>query len=116
MSTDGFQKDTTKELINSIMTCFFAVYIASFPALVFAFLSNCKEKLKDEAFKEKFESLYLNIDVETEHSLYLTTLFATRRLFFSVLVIFLPNTCAQLLVVLLTSLGTISFILSVKPF
>ncbi len=48
MSTDGFQKDTTKELINSIMTCFFAVYIASFPALVFTFLSKCKEKLKDE--------------------------------------------------------------------
>ena len=116
MSTDGFQTDTTKELINSIMTCFFAVYIASFPALVFAFLRNCKEKLKDESFKEKFESLYLNIDVETEHSLYLTTLFAARRLFFSVLVIFLPNTCAQLMVVLVTSLGTISFILSVKPF
>lgn len=48
MSTDGFQKDTTKELINSIMTFFFAVYIASFPAMIFTFLSKCKEKLKDE--------------------------------------------------------------------
>jgi hypothetical protein len=75
------------------MTCFFAIYIASFPAMIFTFLSKCKEKLKDEQFKEKFESLYLNIDVETEYSLYLTTLFAARRLIFSVLVIFLPNTC-----------------------
>jgi hypothetical protein len=48
MSTDGFQMDTRKELTNSIMTCFFAVYIATFPAMVFTFLTKCKEKLKDE--------------------------------------------------------------------
>jgi hypothetical protein len=64
MSTEGFKTDTRKELTNSIMTCFFAAYIATFPAIVFTFLKKCKEKLKDEKFKEKFESLYLNIDVE----------------------------------------------------
>lgn len=116
MSADGFKTGNKQEITNSIMTCFFAVYIASFPAMIYTFLSKCKEKLKDEKFKEKFESLYLNIDVETEHSLNLTTLFALRRLFFSALVIFLPNTCTQLMVVMLTSLLMISFVISVKPF
>ena len=48
MSNDGFKNDTRKELINSIMTCFFAIYIASFPAIIFTFLSKSKNKLKDE--------------------------------------------------------------------
>jgi hypothetical protein len=48
MSAEGFQTDTRKELTNSIMTCFFAAYIATFPAIIYTFLSKCKEKLKDE--------------------------------------------------------------------
>ena len=48
MSAEGFQTDTRKELTNSIMTCFFAAYIATFPAIIYSFLSKCKEKLKDE--------------------------------------------------------------------
>jgi hypothetical protein len=94
MQEDGFKKETRQELTNSIMTCIFAVYIVSLPAIVYTFLTKCKEKLTDEKFKEKFESLYLNIDIETDNSLDLTTLFLVRRLFFSLMVIFLPNTCA----------------------
>jgi hypothetical protein len=48
MSAEDFQTDTRKELTNSIMTCFFAAYIATFPAIIYTFLSKCKEKLKDE--------------------------------------------------------------------
>lgn len=51
MSTDGFKMGDKQELTNSIMTCFFAVYIAIFPAMIYVFLSKCKEKLKDEKFK-----------------------------------------------------------------
>ena len=92
MQEEGFQKDTRQELTSSIMTIIFAVYIATLPLIVYTFLTKCKDKLADENFKEKFESLYLNIDIETENSLDMTTLFFFRRLFFSLLVIFLPNT------------------------
>jgi hypothetical protein len=115
MQEDGFKKETKQELTNSIMTCIFAVYIVTLPAIVYTFLNKNKEKLADEKFKEKFESLYLNIDVDTDNSLDMTTLFLLRRLFFSLLVIFLPNTCTQLLVMVLSSLLMISFIISVKP-
>ncbi len=75
------------------MTCFFAAYIITFPGIVYTFLYKCKENLQDATYKEKFESLYLNIDMDHENSTFLTTLFALRRLFFSVMVMFIPNTC-----------------------
>ena len=92
MSDEGFKRGTNKELASSIMTCIFAVYIATLPGIVYTFLNKCKEKLSDDKFKEKFESLYLNIAVEIKNSLDLTSLFLLRRLLFSLMVIFVPVT------------------------
>lgn len=54
--------DTKEEKINVLMTFVFLTVILAFPPFTYVILHKFKDKLEDEDFKGRFESLYLNVN------------------------------------------------------
>jgi hypothetical protein len=84
--------DTKEEIIN-------VAVILIFPAFTYFILHKYKNKLEDEDFKGRFESLYLNINTQVDKSILMMTLFVTRRLIYAAAIVFLSGyTLSQIMI------------------
>lgn len=90
--------------------------ITGFPIFTYVFLRKYKEKLMDEEFKGRFESLYLNVDIDIDKSILLMSLFVLRRLIYAANIVFLTgNTFWQLTCQIVCSILMLLFLIKVKP-
>lgn len=70
----------------------------------------------DEEFKGRFESLYLNVDIDIDKSILLMSLFVLRRLIYAANIVFLTgNTFWQLTCQIVCSILMLLFLIKVKP-
>jgi hypothetical protein len=91
--------DTKEEIINVMMTFVFLAVILIFPAFTYFILHKYKNKLEDEDFKGRFESLYLNVNTQVDKSILMMTLFVTRRLIYAAAIVFLSGyTLSQIMI------------------
>jgi hypothetical protein len=78
-------------LISTGLTFIFGIFIVVCPIMTYIFLKKNQELLKNDDFKTKYETLYLNLNLDLKDSVLLTTLFVIRRLLFSLVAIFLSS-------------------------
>jgi hypothetical protein len=83
--------DTKEEKINVTMTFVFLAVILIFPDFTYFILYKYKDKLEDEDFKGRFESLYLNVNTQVDKSILMIILFVTRRLIYAAAIVFLAG-------------------------
>ena len=108
--------DTKEEQINVSMTFFFLTVILGFPPLTYFILHKFKDKLENEDFKGRFESLYLNVNTKVDKSILMITLFVFRRLVYAAAIVFLAgSTVAQIFVQFFCCLMMTLFFIIVKP-
>ena len=79
------------EIINSWITVIFFAWIVSFPPAIYFFLRYKKPYLKDEDFKARFESLYLNVNIDDDKSIKLMAMFVFRRMVYAMNIVFLQG-------------------------
>ena len=91
MRTSGIKSDSFHELINTGLTFVFGTIIIGSPFMTYLFLKRNEVKLKSDDFKTKYETLYLNLNLDVKDSVLMTTLFVIRRLMFSLIAIFLSS-------------------------
>ena len=91
MRTGGIKSDSFEDLISTALTFILGIFIVASPIMTYIFLKKNQELLKSNDFKTKYETLYLNLNLDLKDSVMLTTLFVIRRLLFSLVAIFLSN-------------------------
>ena len=84
-NTDVKETQGIVDLCFSILTLIYAVTATIFP---FIFLRRNFEKLSDQKFKAKYDSLYQNMDHYKRQALKNTSYFAGRRLVFAFIIVF----------------------------
>ena len=108
--------DTKEETINATLTIITAIVICSFPPFTYFLLHKNKERLQDEDFKGRFESLYLNVETKIDRSILMMSLFVMRRLLYSLNIVFLEgSTVAQLFIQFFCCLLMLIFFIYIKP-
>jgi uncharacterized membrane protein len=80
ISIQTLKIDSREDIINSWMTVLFLVGVISFPVFTFFFLRSRRDRLNEEDFKGRFETLYLNVNTGDDTSVLMMTLFIFRRL------------------------------------
>jgi hypothetical protein len=83
-SVTNLSLDTTGDIINAWVTVASVIIIVGLPITSYIFLRKFREKLEEEDFKGRFESLYLNVDTNIMQATLLVPLFTFRRLIFSI--------------------------------
>jgi hypothetical protein len=78
-------------LISTGLTFILGIFIVASPIMTYIFLKKNQELLKNDEFKTKYETLYLNLNLDLKDSVMLTTLFVIRRLLLSLVAIFLSS-------------------------
>ena len=64
------------------------IFAISFPIFTVKFLRRNKDKLREPAFKSKYDSIYQNVDYYKDKALSHTSFFLTRRLLFAFVIVF----------------------------
>ena len=82
---------TKEEGINASLTVVMAIIICCFPPFTYFLLLRNKDRLLDEDFKGRFESLYLNVETKIDKSILMMSLFVLRRLLYSLNIVFLEG-------------------------
>lgn len=67
------------------------IVITAFPIFTYLFLKKVKNRLQNEDFKARFQSLYLNVDTDIDKAILMVTLFVIRRFLFAISIIFLSG-------------------------
>jgi hypothetical protein len=95
---------------------FFMNFCLFFMLFAHSFLRIKRSQLKDSNFSQKYDSLYINLDLSKAHSTLLTTLFLARRFFLGVILSFCDtHQTAQFIYMNLTSLALLLYLIKVKP-
>lgn len=89
MATISFDDKNTS--INSVIGILMLTFVIAYPLFVWKFLSKNKLTLSNPAKRQRFDSLYQNLDVYTNTSLLLMPFFLFRRLLIGVIVTFLKD-------------------------
>jgi hypothetical protein len=112
--TGDSDKNSSTLIKGLLMTGFISIV---FPVFVGIFLYKNLSKLKDDKFKERFDSLYLNIETTSKRAYLSTFFFLVRRFFLAHAVVFAFSAFHyQALVSLFSSLLMGYFYLRVRPF
>ena len=98
--------------ISIIMTLLLIIFIV----YTLCFFFEYKNRLNDPVTKQRFGSLYLNINPDIKYAIMSAPLFMIRRMIFCANIIFTPNnTLLQLLLQTICSLFLITFFVRLRP-
>ena len=76
---------------------------------------NIENKLKSERFKNRFGSIYNNVDKERKASLTYILVFLLRRAYLAVVIAFIPLSAFQFMAIQASSVAVLVYYLTLKP-
>ena len=108
--------DSNEELITFMIGVVTVTYLVCFPIIQYRFLLRKHESLGEDFVKEKYGSLYTNVQHEKRHALRFTLYFCMRRFAFALVICFLKESLVlQILAADMAILGMLSFYVGGLP-
>lgn len=97
ISAKNFALDNGKDMANGWVTVIVGLVVVGFPVFAYLFLKKRLDKLDDKEMKDRFESLYENVEPNVKHAYLISPFFLVRRLVYAASIVFLSgSTVTQL--------------------
>jgi len=87
----GINLSNVSDMIDFVtfLACFAIAFTTPLFLAIFVYLK--RERFNEERYREKYDSIYEGIDLESKHAVYYMLVFTARRLFYAFVIVFLPN-------------------------
>ena len=116
ISAQNFSLNSGQEMANAWVTVIVGLVVVGFPLFALLFLKKRIDRLEEKEIKDRFESLYENVETTVKYAYLISPLFIARRLVYAASIVFLNGcTLAQLTIQIAQSVFMLCYIVSVRP-
>lgn len=111
----AFESSTTQKKVETFVALALLAFSVALPIWSQKFLKRHKDDVQTTAFKQKYDSLYQNVNYHDLRALAYTSFFLGRRLFFAFVICVGPHLVLQIALIDLASTVLLNYFTSILP-